>query len=144
MPMIGRWYHAAWGQRLLGETEAQSVRGLEIYLNTDRIPFMLCATDGEALLGVAQLKYREMGALFPDMEHWLGGVYVAPDRRGAGIGSALAEEIARRASARGAHALYLQTERLDGGLYGRLGWQPVRQVSHHGLEVLVMERPLGA
>lgn len=41
------------------------------------------------------------------------------------------------------HNLYLQTERLNGGLYYRLGWKPVEQVNYRGLDVLVMENEIG-
>lgn len=143
IPTIGRWYHQEWGLRLRGDTEEQSIRGLYIYLNTDQIPFMLVATDQNDVIGVAQLKYREMGDVFPEKEHWLGGVFVAPNHRGQGIGSQLAEEIARRAPSYGVSTLHLQTEHLDGGLYLNLGWQPVEQVDNHGLKVLVMERRVG-
>ena len=83
-------------------------------------------------MGAAQLKYREMAETFPDYEHWLGGVYIAPEYRGRAIGSALADEIARRAPYCGLETLYLQTERLDGGLYRELGWKPVTRVKVHG------------
>lgn len=38
--------------------------------------------------------------------------------------------------------LHLQTPALDGGLYARLGWEPIAQVTNHGLDALVMERVL--
>ena len=77
-------------------------------------------------------------------EHWLGGVFVAPAHRGRGLGSRIAGEIARRAPAYGVHTLFLQTERLDGGMYRHIGWVPIAQVNIHGLEVLVMKREVGA
>lgn len=143
-PVIGRWYHREWGLRLQGETEQQSIDRLNEYLHIDRLPFILLATEGTALLGAVQLKYREMADLYPDKEHWLGGVYVAPDHRNRGIGSLMAEEIAARAPEYGVKTLYLQTEQLDGGLYRRLGWQPIESVDNHGTQVLVMERSVGA
>ncbi len=63
---------------------------------------------------------------------------------GPGIGSGLAAEIARLAPSCGVSTLHLQTERLDGGLYRRLGWRPLEPLRHHGLEVLVMEKYVGA
>ena len=85
-----------------------------------------------------------MEDIYPDKLHWLGGVFVAPQYRGKGIGSTLAEHIARKAPSYGVKILYLQTEQLDGGLYSRLGWTPFEQVDNHGLRVLVMERHVGA
>ena len=112
IPRIAQWYFNAWGHLIPDETPKRSVERLAEFLNRDRIPFILVATcDGE-IAGAAQLKFREMAKLYPDKEHWLGGLYVA-------------------------------TERLDGGLYARLGWKAVEQVENHGREVLVMERRLG-
>lgn len=142
MPIIGRWYNQEWGQWLDNETEAESIEKLKKYLNKDRIPFMVVAVDGDKILGTAQLKFHEMGDLFPDMEHWLGGVFVAPQHRGQRVASQLVQEIVRRAPAFGVTTLHLQTERLDGGLYYKLGWKPVTWTNNRGLDVLVMERHL--
>ncbi len=144
IPIIGQWYNQEWGRRIHGETEDESIKRVSEYLNIDKIPFILVATEQTEILGAAQLKYREMADLFPDKEHWLGGVLVAPKRRGRGIGSQLVEEVASRAPSYGVTTLHLQTEQLDGGLYRRLGWQPVQEVDNHGMHVLVMERQVGA
>lgn len=140
IPIVGRWYNRDWGQRLDNETEAESIAKLDKYLNEDRIPFIVVASDGDEILGAAQLKFREMGDLFPDKEHWLGGVFVDPQHRGCGIASRLVQEIVRRALDFGVTTLHLQTERLDGGLYYKLGWRPVTRAKNRGLDVLVMER----
>ena len=115
MPIIGHWYNQHWGQRIHGESEEESARRITEYLNIDKIPFIIVATDGAEILGAAQLKYREMADLFPEKEHWLGGVLVAPKHRGRGIGSRLVEEIASCAPAYGVSTLHLQTKQLDGG-----------------------------
>lgn len=143
LPIVGRWYNLEWGQRIHGESEKESIERLSEYLNIDKIPFIVVATDEATVLGAAQLKYREMGEIFPDKEHWLGGVLVAPEHRGRGIGSRLVQEMIARARLYGVRTLHLQTERLDGGLYARLGWSPIDEVRHHGMDVLVMERPVG-
>ena len=144
IPTIGRWYHQEWGLRLRGDTEQQCIDALSIYLNSDKIPFILVAIEDTDIVGAAQLKFREMEDIFPEKEHWLGGVYVAEQHRGHGIASELADTIATQAPSYGVYTLHLQTEQLDGGLYRRLGWQPVQEVDNHGLRVLVMERQVGA
>ncbi len=111
-------------------------------MNRDEIPFILVATNDNDLVGAAQLKYRKMAEMFPDKEHWLGGVYVAASHRGQGYGSQIIEQIVKMAPRYGVETLHLQTEALDGGLYTRLGWTPYAQVTSRGLDVLVMEQQL--
>jgi GNAT superfamily N-acetyltransferase len=144
IPVLGRWYNQEWGQLLRNESEAETIEYVKGYLSEDKIPFIVVATEAAGILGAAQLKYREMEDLFPEKKHWVGGVFVAPAYRGRGLGCKLVQEIADRAPSYGVATLHLQTERLDGGLYRSLGWRPIQQVRHHGLEVLVMERQVGA
>ena len=140
---VARWYYEEWGYLHREASLERMLEDVRRYLNRGVMPYILLATEGDAIMGAAELKYREMAETFPDYEHWLGGVYVAPEYRGRAIGSALADEIARRAPSCGVETLYLQTERLDGGLYRRLGWHPVTRVKVRGPEVLVMRRLLG-
>ncbi|MEZ5565194.1 MAG: GNAT family N-acetyltransferase [Gammaproteobacteria bacterium] len=142
IPIIAQWYLDEWGYLIPDETLDRARVRLQDYLNRDRIPFVLVAIRDDEVIGCAQLKFREMGKLFPDKEHWIGGVYVASRHRGDGVGSLLAETICSRAPDYGVQTVHLQTKRLDGGLYARLGWLPVQQVENHGLQVLVMERHL--
>jgi len=92
-------------------------------------------------MGVAELKFHEMD-IYPEKEHWLGGVYVPVEHRGKGIASRLIRQAVRIARTLGVPTLYLQTEKLEGGLYASLGWVPVAQANNRGLDVLVMEKLL--
>ena len=60
----------------------------------------------------------------PDLAPWLAGLYVAPDARGRGVGSALVQYVVRQAAAMGAGRLYLYTASAR-GFYERLSWQPI-------------------
>jgi GNAT superfamily N-acetyltransferase len=142
IPIISKWYFDKWGHLVEGDSIERTRDRIEDYLNRDEIPFILVATNGNDLVGAAQLKYREMAEMFPDKEHWLGGVYVAANLRGKGYGSQIVEQIVKLAPRYGVEKLHLQTEALDGGLYARLGWSPSAQVTNHGLDVLVMKREL--
>lgn len=73
---VARWYFDCWGHLIEGETLDRSRARLQDYLNRGQIPFILVAEQEGSVIGAAQLKFREMGALFPDYEHWLGGVYI--------------------------------------------------------------------
>ena len=142
VPTVARWYFDEWGQAVPGNTYAKTCERINGGLNRDRLPLHLLAVDGDRVLGVARLKLREM-SIYPDREHWLGGVYVASAARGRGLASALCREARDLAASLGVSSLHLQTERLDGGLYARLGWRAVEQVRYNGHEVLVMVCDVG-
>lgn len=143
MPTVANWYFDQWGNEVPGETARRIEAKLAKFLNRGCVPLIVLATQEGKVVGSAELKFREMD-IYPEREHWLGGVFVAPEARGKGIGSALAQKIADVACALNVPKLSLQTERQDGGLYARLGWKPVEHVHHHGRNVLVMERELSA
>ncbi len=142
IPTIARWYFDEWGHLAEGDSIDRTRDRIGSYMNRDEIPFILVAINDNELVGAAQLKYREMAKMFPDKEHWLGGVYVAPSHRGQGYGFQIVEKIVSMAPRYGVETLHLQTEALDGGLYARLGWTASAQVTNHGLDVLVMEQRL--
>ena len=142
IPIISKWYFDEWGHLVQGASIERTRGRIEDYMNRDEIPFILVATNDNDLVGAAQLKYHEMAEMFPDKEHWLGGVYVAASHRGQGYGSQIVEQIVKMAPKYGVETLHLQTEALDGGLYARLGWTPCAQVTSRGLDVLVMEQQL--
>jgi GNAT superfamily N-acetyltransferase len=143
VPIVARWYFDEWGHRVPDSTFEKTCASIEAALDRDRLPLPLLALEGERVVGVAELKPHEMLSIYPEKTPWLGGVFVSPEARGKGIASQLALRIAAIASSRGVERLYLQTTALDGGLYGRLGWQPIEQVFYRGLDELVMEKTLG-
>jgi len=143
IPIIARWYFSEWGHRT-EETSAEELSlKLQKYLNRDKIPLILLAMERENIIGVAQLKFREMD-IYPDKEHWIGGIFVPEKYRGNKVAARLISKVIEIAQAFDVNKLYLQTERLDGGLYPRLGWKPIEQVEYKGSDVLVMENHIGA
>jgi len=87
---------------------------------------------------VATLKIKENHTVVAGRSHWLSGVFVEPSSRGLGVASALCRQIVALALEHNIADLYLETERLDGGLYERLGWRTIRQLRKDGVEFLVM------
>ncbi len=139
---IARWYFGEWGHFGEGTSIEQFRDNLGKALHRDRVPLVVLAVECDAVIGVAELKFREMD-IYPEKEHWLGGVFVPPQHRGRGIASRVAGRVPEIAESFGIAKLHLQTERLDGGLYARLGWRALEPVHYKGREVLVMERQLG-
>lgn len=142
IPIIASWYFNEWGQMEEGNTFEKTQERLHSYLNRDKIPLVVLAEHNDEILGVAQLKYREMD-IYPEKEHWLGGVYVSEKHRGKKIAGKLIEKVVSLAISLDVQVIYLQTENLSGGLYRRLGWHPLEQVNYRDNDVLVMERRIG-
>lgn len=143
IPVLARWYFDQWGHERPGATLAAVETKVRVSAQTSAIPMSLLALTGNGqIIGAAQLKIREM-EIFPEKEHWLGGVYVSASHRGAGIATKLVEQMMAVSRRVGVTTLYLQTEDLSGGLYARLGWRPEQTVRSLGKIVLVMRRDFG-
>ncbi len=141
IPQIASWYFDEWGH-LRKDSDLRGIeKKLRCSLNHDDLPLVTLAVENEEIVGVAELKFHEMD-MFPEREHWLGGVYVPVKNRGRGIASQLIQHALQLARTLGVSTLFLQTEKPDGGLYSSLGWIPIEKVHYRGLDVLVMERNL--
>ncbi|MEZ9820260.1 GNAT family N-acetyltransferase [Shewanella sp. 10N.286.45.A1] len=138
---IARWYSDEWGYIGEGRSTVELEQKLTDYLNSDKLPLITIAQQKEKLIGAAQLRFHEMD-IYPDREHWLGGVYVETSSRGQGVAERLITAIIDKAKTLGINSINLQTEDMSGGLYKKLGWQAVEQVTYHGIKVLVMEKSI--
>ena len=142
IPIVARWYFDEWC-REAGHAYEEICQRIGAPRERDQLPIVVLAVEGAFVVGVAELKPHEMQSLYPGRSPWLGGVFVRPESRGQGIASALAARIVEIAAQGGHERIFLQTTALDGGLYARLGWQPLEQVHYRGLDVLVMAKRLG-
>ncbi|HSG87599.1 MAG TPA: GNAT family N-acetyltransferase [Pseudomonadales bacterium] len=143
LDIVARWWFDEWAH----ESPGMTLEGLRARVR-DSIPELLPATllayASDELAGVAELKAHELRQHFPERTPWLGGVFVDPAHRRDGIAARLVREIERIARGAGFRRLWLQTERLDGGVYARLGWMGVHEVTLPTVRVLVMTRDLTA
>ena len=142
LPLVAGWLYTEWGRRDPGNSPEATAERLAAELSRDRLPIVVVAAYNGVVVGTAALKLHELRDRFPELRHWLGGVYVSADARGHGIAGALVRHVEQLAVDRGITVLHLQTERLDGGLYARLGFQPIEQIKHRGIDVMVMVKPL--
>lgn len=137
--VVAGWYYAQWGHLNPEATAAAIATTISQSMNKDRLPILLLAFVDNAVVGAVELKFREMD-IYPDREHWLGGVFVRSEYRGLGIGKRLVSEAIQLAQKFAVQTLYLQTEELSGGIYAELGWQRLEKVRYKSTTVLVMER----
>jgi RimJ/RimL family protein N-acetyltransferase len=140
IPQVARWWCDEWGLPQRHESMESYLSELA-NLKPDKLPIHLLALSGRKIVGVATLKDQSaLHKLFPDFQYWLSGVYVPPALRRRGIATALCLKMVDIAKNRGVTRLHLVTEVLDGGLYAKIGWNPIRQVHADDLDLLVMAR----
>ena len=138
---MAKWYFDHWLSNLADMSVEKVETKLACYTNRDKAPLLVLAkVDGE-LIGAAELKFREMD-IYPEYEYWVGGVYVKHSSRGKGVARKLVEEVIKQAKSFRVDKLYLQTEKLDGGFYSKVGFSAIEQVNYKEHYVCVMHADL--
>lgn len=142
-PVLAHWCYDAWGRDdgLTLQHELDRFARAIDSTRADTVPLVMIALDGDTVIGCAQLKTEQVFD-FPHDTYWLGPVYVAAPYRGNDLASQLIAAIVQRARQHRVTQLHLQTEMFSGGLYRKLGWEPMFRAVTHGVEVLVMRREL--
>ena len=122
VPTIARWWFEAWGPTRSSDSAEALARETLGQLHRDQLPLQLVAIRSGEVVGTAVLKEHELKSQFPDLRNWLGNVHVRSDLRGRGLGAALVKRSEALALDMGITLLHLATDRVDGGLYARLGY----------------------
>ncbi len=119
IPTLAQWFHDEWsgfdGRSV--ETVAQQ---LQSNLNRDSIPITFLAVSGAELLGTISIEVSDLPPR-DDLSPWLASLFVAPQARRAGVGSALVRHVLDFARTRGLAELYLWTPGSP-EFYARRGW----------------------
>ena len=140
VPLLSTWFYDEWGKNNPSPTLESIRRHVLERLNTDKIPLCLVAFVKSIPIATITLKIREV-EIYPQFEHWLGNVYVAPGYRNQGVGSQIVEATVDKANLLGVKNLYLYTRERD-HFYQRLGREVMEQVEYHGHIVVMMRRTL--
>ena len=93
------------------------------------------------LLGVATLVDDDELPDAPEPGPWLAAVFVTPDARKFGVGSALVEHVVNRARELGYPKIYLYTEHQE-NWYASKNWTKIRDIVFLGLHHTVMQLEL--
>ncbi len=93
------------------------------------------------LLGVATLVDDDELPDAPEPGPWLAAVFVSPDSRKLGVGSALVQHVVNRARELGYPKVYLYTEHQE-NWYASTGWVKIRDIIFLGLHHTVMHLDL--
>jgi putative hydrolase of the HAD superfamily len=135
---IATWYYNEWAHSIPSVTEAMVYENVvEKSINRYEIPLSLVIHDGSELVGVAELKFHE-NKNYPEYEHWLGGVFVEPSKRGNGVSNLLISEAIKRVVKLGISKLYLQCESHNLSLYKKHGFKKLHQAVHYNIPTTIM------
>ena len=124
-----------------GQTFEHALKNYRERTNTDCLPLTLVALHGAELVGTVSLKFQDLDTR-PDLDPWLGALFVVPSWRRRGIATLLmhrAVDEARRLNLRG---LFLWTSSAE-GLYLKLGWQAIERTEYCGKSIVIMKMDVG-
>ena len=88
------------------------------------------------LLGSASLVAHDMDTRM-DLSPWLARVYVTPEHRSRGVGTALVQRVLEETIELGVETLYLFTPDRE-EFYASLGWSVVERTEYRGQKVVIM------
>ena len=135
---LARLHFSEWGYLRPDEALEDRTHRLRGSCGRSAIQTVLVALAGSKLCGSAMLLAHDMGTR-SDLTPWLAGVYVVPECRHRGHGSALVGCAVSEAAALGVPKLYLYTP--DAAeFYSRLGWSALDHCEYLGKRVVVMSR----
>jgi len=88
IPTLVAWLIAEWGHLFPHITPQMLVSSYQQRIVPGRIPQTFVALVADEVVGTASLVAHDLDAR-SELSPWLAAVYVRPDRRGKGVGSAL-------------------------------------------------------
>ncbi|GAB4346736.1 MAG: GNAT family N-acetyltransferase [Candidatus Abyssubacteria bacterium] len=136
IPALAAWHHAEWAYLHDDDSVERRIAEFQAEFETDGIPKTFVAVSKTTLLGSASLLPHDMDTRM-DLSPWLASVFVAPEHRNRGIGSALIKHVMLEAARLGYRTIYLFTpDRAP--LYARLGWSHHETLKYHGHQVEIM------
>ena len=137
------WSFAAWHHEFPNDTVQTYLDQYSLAASKpEKLIEIFAAIDSDDnLLGVATLVDDDELPDAPEPGPWLAAVFVAPDARKFGVGSALVERVVSRTRELGYSTLYLYTEHAQ-IWYRDKGWTKIRDTVFLGLHHTVMQLDL--
>ncbi|MGC4071596.1 MAG: GNAT family N-acetyltransferase [Nibricoccus sp.] len=135
---LAQWHHQEWSYLRPGDTlEARTIR-LRATCGRQNVPTVFVAFEKDELLGSAMLIAHDMDTRL-DLTPWLAGVFVRPDRRNKGLGSALVQRVIEEAGTLRISRIHLYTPTQE-QFYLRRGWSILERMHYRGVPVVVMTK----
>ena len=142
IPTLARWHLAQWAYLNPGDALERRITRLQNHCGDEAIPTTFVACAGATPLGSASLVAHDMDT-HPELSPWLASMYVAPEFRRQGIGSALVRRVGEEARKLGHQNCYLFTPDRD-AFYAQLGWRIHSREAYRGEIEIVMELDLSS
>ena len=136
IPTLAQWHYNEWAYLRPGDSVEARITRLQGCCGRREIPTVVIAFTESTLLGSVMLVSHDMNSRM-ELSPWLAGVFVAPEHRRSGIGTALVQQAIDEATALGVERLYLYTPNAE-HFYSRLGWSLVEHARYRGANVAVM------
>ncbi|RJP17695.1 MAG: N-acetyltransferase [Candidatus Abyssobacteria bacterium SURF_5] len=137
IPTLAAWHHQEWAYLHDHDSVERRIAEFQEELQANGIPRTFVAISGNGVIGSASLLPQDMDTR-TDLSPWLASVYVVPEQRKQGIGSALVKRVVQEGAALGFRTLYLYTPDRP-QFYASLGWSTVEKVQYHGTSVTIMK-----
>lgn len=148
IPVLAKELYSQWSSILTFEGQNEETVIWELFARAtgDSLPLAFVAFIEGQPAGTVSLLPEDMegGSLSRSiqiMTPWLADLFVIPEYRGRGIGSALIERIEAEAKSLGFDIIYLYTEDCI-NLYDSLGWIVLEKTRYAELNVTIMEKKL--
>jgi GNAT superfamily N-acetyltransferase len=135
------WSEWQWIYEQRGKSFADGLKNYRDRMNMDCLPLTLVALDvSEQLIGTVSLKLQDL-EVRPEIENWLGGMFVDSRWRRRGVATLLMERVLEEAKKLSLPELHLWAVAPEAeALYLKLGWEIVERAEYGGRAIVVMQR----
>ncbi len=134
---VAKWLHDEWAWQNPGENSvADRLQRMQAQMHKERIPMMFVAFAGDHPVGTAWIVEHDMDSR-KDLSPWVATIFVRPEYRGKGIGSALVLRAMDKVRQLGYKQAYLITPDRE-GFYARLGWRTMEKARDRNRMVFLM------
>lgn len=136
IPKIAEWQFHEWGDLHQNDSIRRRIEKLRAHFNDTHIPLTFISLDGPKPVGTAEIVIHDLPAR-KDLSPWLASVYVVPEYRNKGIGSALINTAVQKAKELNIPILYLFTWTQE-SLYKKLGWKVEERTKGFNKDIVIM------
>ena len=139
--LVAQWNWAEWRDLLPCTSCEAFADDLRAKTRRDGIPITLLAFDDGVPVGTVSLLADDLESR-SELTPWLASLYVAPEKRGRGLGEVMVKHAVGAARGFGIEMLYLYTPGQE-AFYHRLGWEHLETTEFRGRAVTIMTLHLG-